>query len=355
MSREDFSGYRLVERIGSGATATVFAAEYGELRCRVAIKILHRHLIGDEAERRMFAEARMLAQLDHPGIVKVFNMGVAADGRAYVVMEQLIGESLCARMRRARLTEPRVVMFARQLASALEVAHTAGVVHRDLKPENVLVVQDPELPGGERAKLLDFGIAKRTGQEQTATGVVLGTPAYMAPEQFRGTRHVDRRADIYSLGVILYVMATGKPPFAGDNTGELLAEHAYCQPTPASRMGAVSRRLSAIIDRCLAKRPQDRFATMAELGAALRALPARFAAGTASDTGGSEIIDCTTAVRGELVLDIDSPGSELDDAPTTVMPLPETFGADPTSCLLPVAPARAPVPPPARLTRRVAR
>ncbi len=343
MSREDFAGYHLVRPLGSGASGIVYLAEHGRLRRQVAIKILHAHLVGEPSEQRMLDEAHTLAMLHHPGIVEVFDVGVAEDGRAYVVMEHLEGEPLHARMRRAPLTEDRVVAFARQLASALEVAHGAGVVHRDLKPENVLVVGDPALPIGERVKLIDFGIAKREGRDRTATGVVLGTPAYMAPEQFLGSRHVDPRADVYSLGVLLYLMATGAPPFAGRDTGELLAEHAFCLPTPASELGKVSPRLSAIIERCLAKRPEDRFATMGELGAALRELE--------------------TA----------PPASPFDDATTCVVPPPGMFGAEPVSRPIRVAPVRAssptlplplprppatpppPPPPPPRPARRSAR
>jgi len=177
----------------------------------------------------------------------------------------------------------------------------------------VFIVHDPELLRDERVKLLDFGIAKRRGQNRTATGIVLGTPAYMAPEQSLGSRHVDLRADIYSLGVIVYLMATGMPPFAGADTDELLAEHAFCRPAPASRAGGVSRRLSAIIERCLEKRPKDRFATMGELGDVLRELEATptFAVGTIDD------------VSGPL-------GGELDDATTMLLPK-NAFGADPIS------------------------
>lgn len=269
MTGNGFGLYRLGAPIGRGANGTVFSGEYGTLRRPVAVKVLHHHLVGDSSAERMLREARTISLLDHPGIVKVFDVGVANDGRAFVVMECLVGEPLSARLERGRVTEARVVTFARQLASALEVAHAAGVIHRDLKPENVFIVADPDIPGGERVKIVDFGIAKLKGQCHTATGIVLGTPAYMAPEQFRGSRDVDVRADIYSLGVILYVMATGVPPFGGKDTDELLAEHAYCKPAPPA---LVSRRLAAVIECCMAKDPNDRFATMTKLSAALAEL-----------------------------------------------------------------------------------
>jgi eukaryotic-like serine/threonine-protein kinase len=261
--------YRLIEQIGVGAAGAIFDGEYGPLRRPVAIKILHEHLVGDPSARRMLAEARTLSMVDHPGIVKVLDVGMV-DGRAFIVMERLTGESLWSRLRRERLSEERIVFFARQLASALEAAHSVGVIHRDLKPENVFVVRDPEVPGGERLKIIDFGIAKHDHiHERTATGIVLGTPTYMAPEQW--DRVADARADIYSLGVVIYVMATGELPFSG-NTNELLAEHAYCAPPRAAETGSVSSWLSSIIERCLAKRPSDRFPTMAVLAAALTEL-----------------------------------------------------------------------------------
>src|SRR5262249_44177021 len=156
-----------------------------------------------------------------------------------------------------------------------------GIVHRDLKPENIIIVSDPDVPGGERVKIIDFGIAKHAvddWQERTATGVVLGTPTYMAPEQWEQV--VDSRADIYSLGIVLYVMATGELPFAG-NTNELLAEHAYCAPPRAVDLVGVSSWLSSIIERCLAKRPSERFPTMAALGVALGELQQAIASPTA--------------------------------------------------------------------------
>jgi eukaryotic-like serine/threonine-protein kinase len=269
--------YRIVKQIGEGSTGAIYDGEYGPLARPVAIKILHEHLVGDPSARRMVEEARTLSMLDHPGIVKVFDVGML-QGRAFIVMERLTGEPLSSRLARERLGEERIVVFARQLASALEAAHAVGIVHRDLKPENIFVVPDPEVPSGERVKIIDFGIAKHEHiHERTATGIVLGTPTYMAPEQW--DRAVDPRADIYSLGVVIYVMATGELPFSG-TTNELLAEHAYCAPPRASTSGLVSSWLSSIIERCLAKRPADRFPTMTALAVALRELEQAIAAPT---------------------------------------------------------------------------
>jgi serine/threonine protein kinase len=273
--REELGRYRLLEPIGRGGMATVFAGEHNALRRPVAIKVLHPHLTDDSVmARRILTEACTIAALHHPGLVEIFDVGVTTDGRTFLVMERLNGEPLSERLLRGRLTEERAVVFARQLASVLEVAHAAGVIHRDLKPENVFLVVDTDVSGGERVKLLDFGIAKHNvvEHERTRSGMVLGTPAYMAPEQCSGTGEIDARTDVYALGVLIYRMVTGILPFAGTNTDEILAEHAFCRPAPAAMLAPVSAAFSVIIDRCLAKRPADRFASMAELGAALRAL-----------------------------------------------------------------------------------
>jgi serine/threonine-protein kinase len=272
MGLETLGKYRVLEPIGSGGMSTVYAGVHTTLRRPVAIKVLHQQLVRDSVmARRMIGEAFTIAGLHHPGIVGVLDVGVSDDGRAYVVMERLIGEPLATRLRRGRLSEAKVLVFCRQIASALAATHAAGVIHRDLKPENLYVVPDPDVPGGERVKVLDFGIAVRDhdGRERTLTGVVLGTPAYMAPEQIDGSGGMDPRVDVFALGVVMYQMVTGKLPFGGANTEEMLVEQAFCAPTPAASLAPVSIALSTIIDRCLAKRPVDRFATMADLVAEL--------------------------------------------------------------------------------------
>jgi len=262
--------YRVLAPIGRGGMSTVFAGEHVVLRRPVAIKVLHPHLAAESAmARRMLDEARTVATLQHPGIVEVLDVGMTDDGRTFVVMERLHGEALAERLRRGRLTEERAVAFARQLASALAIAHAAGVIHRDLKPDNVFLIPDPDVAGGERVKILDFGIAKRITPddptERTKTGIVLGTPAYMAPEQCTGRQDVDTRADIYALGVVMFLMVTGELPFGGTSTDEIFAEHVFCAPRPATELAPVSPRFVAVMERCLAKRPEDRFQSMGQL------------------------------------------------------------------------------------------
>jgi tRNA A-37 threonylcarbamoyl transferase component Bud32 len=277
---EELGRYRVLEPIGRGGMGTVFAGHHVVLQRPVAIKVLHPHLVAEAAmARRILDEARTIAGLQHPGIVEVLDVGRADDGRTYVVMERLVGESLGDRLQRGRLSEERSVAFARQLASALAVAHAAGVVHRDLKPDNIFIVPDPDIAGGERVKILDFGIAKRIvtdfgEREHTQTGVVLGTPAYMAPEQCTGSNRLDGRADIYALGVVIYLMVTGELPFDGASTEEIFAEHVFCAPRPPAALAPVTAKLAVVIDRCLAKRPEDRFTSMDALALELEILQA---------------------------------------------------------------------------------
>jgi tRNA A-37 threonylcarbamoyl transferase component Bud32 len=270
-AHQDLGRYRILEPIGSGGMAIVYRGQHVLLRHQVAVKVLHPHYLSDHAMRRRFLrEARIIASLRHPGVVEVFDVGTASDGRVYVAMELLRGEPLSARLRTGKLSERTAITFGRQLASALAAAHDHGVVHRDLKPDNVFLVADDEVRGGERAKVLDFGIAKRvtyirsgerTG-EQTKTGVLLGTPMYMAPEQCLESADIDGRADLYALGIVLYQMVAGAPPFAGGATEEIIAQHMYVEAPPAcDAVPGISPAFSAILQKCMAKDRQDRYAS----------------------------------------------------------------------------------------------
>ena len=265
-------GPYVVEReLGRGGMGVVYEARHVGLNQQVAIKVLLPEMSGDPALLdRFFAEAQAAAASRHPGIVRILDVNRQHDA-AYIVMEFLEGESLTTRVARAApLPLADVLAITRQLASALSAAHAAGVVHRDLKPDNVYVVPDPDMPLGERTKILDFGIAKIASHlasrgRHTRTGTIMGTPTYMSPEQCSGAGVVDHRSDLYSLGCIAFEMLTGQPPFPGE-VGEVIGAHLY-RPAPSIRAlrPDVPRPVQRLLSTLLAKAPAERPVSAAAL------------------------------------------------------------------------------------------
>jgi eukaryotic-like serine/threonine-protein kinase len=279
MIGEQFGNYRAVSLLGEGGMGAVYLAEHPGIGRRVAVKVLHKNYIRDEGLlTRFLNEARAANAIRHPNIIEILDSGTIADGTPFLVMELLEGESLGTRLRRVgALAIPTAVEFAYQTASALGAAHKKGIVHRDLKPDNLFVVPDPHEPERERIKVLDFGIAKlqqgSTGDSvKTRTGTLMGTPIYMSPEQCRGTRAVDHRSDIYSLGIIFFEMLVGQPPFVSEGFGELVNMHLnVAAPAPSSQRADISPAIDAVVARMLAKNPDDRFPDMAQVQVALKA------------------------------------------------------------------------------------
>ena len=281
MTHERIGPYKIVRKIGEGGMGAVFEAQQEPIGRRVAVKILHpKYAAEPSIAARFLNEARAVNLVDHPGVVQISDYGQLPDGTAYLVMEFLKGETLNQRIKRpGGLGLPDIVRMARQIASALTAAHEKNIFHRDLKPDNVMLVPDPDadMPGRERIKLLDFGIAKVAHPEndgkaeqapKTATDVVMGTPRYMAPEQCRGGVAIDGKADVYSLGVMLYEMLCGRPPFSG-GSGEVLAMHIYETPPPLRQLAPhVPEELTTLVHRLLAKKKEER-PTMAEVQTAL--------------------------------------------------------------------------------------
>jgi serine/threonine protein kinase len=310
LAGEVLGRYRVLEPIGTGGMASVYAGEHMILHHRVAIKVLHPASLDDPvAEARFLNEARVISAIHHPSIVELFDLGRCPDGRPYVVMELLRGETLRARIERGPIDAMDALQLARQMASALGAAHAHHIIHRDIKPDNVFLVKDSEVWGGERVKVLDFGVAKHAaaapGQDLTRTGVIVGTPAYMSPEQCLG-EEIDARSDIYSLGVVMFQMVTGQLPFLSPSTGELLAEHLYLAPPPAHEVNpAIDRSISSVIARCLAKERDERFASMEELARALIELtdPARALTGRVPTAA---MVDerARTIIRSRLPVDV---------------------------------------------------
>ena len=271
--------YAIERELGRGGMGAIYLGVHQTLGKRAAIKVLLPELSRrDDLIARFWAEARAVTAIKHASIVDVYDYGVTPDGRTFIVMEYLEGETLGARLKaRGMLPVPQAVAIARQIANALGAAHAVGVVHRDLKPDNVFLVPDPEVTGGERVKLLDFGVAKlavtdEDGTAKTITGTLLGTPHYMSPEQCEGARAVDHRSDLYSLGCTLFQMVSGRLPFESPGIGGLIGMHLHVPPPKLrDRAGYASKELEAIVARLLEKNPEARFSSGAELAAALSA------------------------------------------------------------------------------------
>ena len=281
MPEEDLQivgAYRLIEQVGAGGMGTVWLAEHSMLGRRAAIKLLHpEYSTRPEIVMRFFNEAKAAAAINDPGIVQIFDFGKHTDGRVYIAMELLEGEGLDRRLDRlGALSVDEALRIARQIANSLGAAHARGIIHRDLKPENIFIALDPEVPGGERAKILDFGIAKLAKDPstvKTSMSTLLGTPTYMSPEQCRGAGQIDQRSDVYSLGCVLFALVTGRPPFEGEGAGDIIVQQLTVPaPLASSRSALVPRAVDELIARCLAKPPAERYGSGAELAAAISAV-----------------------------------------------------------------------------------
>lgn len=263
--------YRLVTELRSGGMGTVYYAEHTVIGRRAAIKILRPEVSRNpQVIERFLIEARAANDIRHPNVVEITDIGQAGDLH-YIVMSFLEGETLGERLERDKvMDELSTVRIIHQVTSALAAAHDRGIVHRDLKPENVFLLNHPDYP--DYVKVLDFGIAKLIGANQarsphlTMSGTVLGTPAYMSPEQCRGQAELDHRSDIYSLGIMLYEMLVGRVPFRFDAAPDVLLAHVQDKPEPPIDVNPrLSRHLNDAILRALEKDPAQRFSSMREM------------------------------------------------------------------------------------------
>ena len=259
-------GYRVIEAIGRGAWGWVFRAQQEMLDRPVAVKVMSPQFLDDPTFRERFLlEARQAAQLNHPNVVAIFECNESL-GVHYLVMELMEGPTLRERVSRSGpMAEAEALTILTEIAEALEHAHGKGTLHRDVKPENVFLGRDGHI------KLGDWGLAKPMTSNDaslTQTGIVLGTPYYISPEQLKGLKDIDARADIYSLGATFYYLLTGRPPFEGPSVVEVLASHLLdAPPDPRERKPSISEATARLVMKALAKSPADRFQSARALAA----------------------------------------------------------------------------------------
>lgn len=263
-------GYKLKRLLGQGGMGAVYEAEHPEIRQRSAVKVLFTEYSSDEEfVRRFVYEARAASQVQHPGLVKIYNHGQLTDGTAFIMMEFLDGESLRERIERLEASGEHmpisfILNIARQIADALIAVHRTGIVHRDLKPANLILVSNVNDGGNQQIKLVDFGIAKFDSDavselSKTTVGRFLGTALYASPEQCQMAGKVGTKADVYSLGVVLYEMLAGKPPFIADQPGMVIGMHLFKQPVPLWELARqIPFSLCLLIQDMLGKNPEQR-------------------------------------------------------------------------------------------------
>src|ERR1051325_7361656 len=308
--RSQIPGYRLMEKVGKGAMATVYKAKQESLDRIVAIKVLPKKM-NDNAEfvERFYKEGRAAARLSHNNIVQAYDVGYSPEGFHYFVMEFIEGKTLYDVMQPPPVGEGRAFTEAEaldimiQMADALAHAHDRGLIHRDVKPKNILLT-----PRGV-AKLTDLGLARTTDDKEAAeseAGKAYGTPYYISPEQIRGEVDIDFRADIYSLGATLYHMVTGRPPFDGETPSAVMHKHLKQQLVPADHVNtALSAGIAEIIEVAMAKNRDERYISTEDMLADLRAV-----------SEGQGPIHARRAVDYESLEKLEQTGKTVDIAPT---------------------------------------
>ncbi len=271
--------YLCIEKIGAGGMGMVYLAQDTLLQRKVVLKLLLPTLEAEKARSRFLREAKLLSQLNHPHIVTIHDFGIWNE-IMYITLEYLEGKNLQQIIEEeGALPTPWIMNALSQIMEALEAIHQAGTIHRDLKPSNIFCLSQPD--STDHIKILDFGTAISLDQDFykkiTTSGEVIGTPHYMSPEQILGKEDISQRADIYSLGIILYEMLAGTPPFYGDNSISILLAHLYKSPGPiderTSKDDPQRQKLLEVMTVCLNKNPGDRYGSIQELRLALAGAP----------------------------------------------------------------------------------
>jgi Tol biopolymer transport system component/predicted Ser/Thr protein kinase len=296
------ANFRIEQLIGSGGMSQVYRGTHVHLGRVAAIKVMHSQFSGDTSfQQRFLREALVAAQLHHPNIVEIYDTGVASEGAYYIAMEYVAGRNLSQMLKLQLPSHAQTVSYVGQVAAALDHAHAAGVIHRDVKPSNIIVRPDG------RVVLVDFGIAKALEEHAAAqsgaltmAGAIVGTPAYLAPEQ-ASDEPVTKQTDIYALGIVTYELLSGKPPFSGRSFSSMLNAHLTETPPPVHTLvGQLDPRVSGVIARALEKDPRARYPSATEFAAALSAALPHGAAPAAAAVAAGEAVPSAASRDGAL-------------------------------------------------------
>ncbi len=330
--------FRVRAILGEGGMGTVFEAEHVAIGRLVAVKVLHPAQASKKvAVKRFHQEARAAGGIGHPNICEVYDIGTLADGSPYLVMERLHGETLASRVSaEGGLPFDDVIDIAEGVLAALAAAHERGILHRDIKPENVFLTRRGGVPTG--VKILDFGVSKITAAvagdweddtDLTKTGMVMGTPYYMSPEQARGERNLDGRVDVYATGVLIYEALTARRPFLASNYNSLLLQILSANPIPPNELRpSIPRALSDVVLKAMSKKREDRFSSAQEFSKALEACRVDRHSKTGPRGAAKSSVDPLALSSVEIPITFSEDADDFEQTTSPVMALPKLTPRD---------------------------